>query len=279
MQPRSIDGLIFDLDGTIYLGEHLLPGALEALPQLRAAGKRLLFVSNNPLSPPGLYAEKLTRLGLPTRPDEVITSGYVLGHYLAQHTPAQRLYVIGEESLKAELRAHGLQLVDAPPDADPRQVIDPHGIDALVVAFDRTLGYRKLNIAYQALLHGAHFYATNADKACPVPGGTIPDAGATIAYLEHISGRRLELLAGKPSPLMLETALERMGLLAAHCMMVGDRLETDMRMGQQAGMATALMLTGATTRAQAQVAENAPDFILDSLAELPAILGVVSVRG
>jgi arabinose operon protein AraL len=277
MRPRNIDGLIFDLDGTIYLGEHLLPGALEAIPALRAAGKHLLFVSNNPLSPPRLYAEKLTGLGLPTRPDEVITSGCVLGSTLARQSPVLRLYVIGEQSLKSELQAYGLVLVDAPPDADPRQVIDPRGIDALVVSFDRTLDYRKLNIAYQALLNGAHFFATNSDTACPMPGGTIPDAGATIAYLEHISGRKLELLAGKPSPLMLETALERMGLPAGRCMMVGDRLETDMRMGQQAGMATALMLTGATTRAQAQAAENPPDYLLESLAELPKIAGLVRV--
>lgn len=279
MQQRSIDGLIFDLDGTIYLGEQLLPGVLEALPQLRAAGKRLLFVSNNPLSPPRLYAEKLTRLGLPTQADEVITSGCVLANYLARHYPALRLYVIGEQSLKSELETAGLVLLDAPPDADPRQVIDPHGIEALVVSFDRTLDYRKLNIAYQALLNGAHFFATNSDKACPVPGGSIPDSGATIAYLEHISGRNLELLAGKPSPLMLETALEKMGLPAVRCMMVGDRLETDMRMGQQAGMATALMLTGATSRAQAQNHPQPPDFILDSLAELPAIAGVIRVVG
>ena len=279
MQPSGIDGLIFDLDGTIYLGEHLLPGALEAIPALRAAGKRLLFVSNNPLAPARLYAEKLTRLGMPTQPDEVITSGCVLGSYLAKHYPALRLYVIGEQSLKSELEAYGLMLVDASPDTDPRQVIDPRGIDTVVVSFDRTLDYRKLNIAYQALLNGAYFFATNADKACPVPGGTIPDAGATIAYLEHISGRKLELLAGKPSPLILETALERMGLPAECCMMVGDRLETDMRMGQQAGMATALMLTGATTRAQAQVAENPPDYLLESLAELPKIAGVVRVVG
>ena len=278
MLSRIIDGLIFDLDGTIYLGEQLLPGALEAIPALREAGKRLLFVSNNPLRGRAAYAEKLTSLGLPTTPDEVITSGYVLGYYLAKHAPAQRLYVISEESLKAELRSHGLQLVDEPLEADPRQVIDPRGIEAVVVAFDRTLDYRKLNLAYQALLNGAHFYATNADKACPVPGGTIPDAGATIAYLEHISGRGLELLAGKPSPHILEAALERLELPAGRCMMVGDRLETDMRMGQQAGMATALMLTGATNRAQAQAAQNPPDYLLESLAELPGIVGEVGVR-
>lgn len=274
MQQRDIDGLIFDLDGTIYLGERLLPGVGTAIPALRAAGKKLLFVSNNPTAPRPAYAEKLTRLGLPTPPDEVITSAYVLGRHLALHAPEQRLYVIGEASLKDELRAHGLWVVEDNPDADPRQVIDPAGIDAVVVAFDRSLDYRKLNTAYQALLAGAHFYATNADNACPVPGGTIPDAGGIIAYLEHITGRRLELLAGKPSRLILEAALERLGLPPERCMMVGDRLETDIRMGQQAGMATALALTGATTCTQAEAAGNPPDFLLESLAELVGIVGV-----
>jgi NagD protein len=210
---------------------------------------------------------------LPTAPEEVITSAGVLGRHLARHAPHQRLYVIGEESLKDELRAQGLQVAEEKLDADPRQAIDPAGIDAVVAAFDRTLDYRKLNTAYQALLAGAHFYAANADKACPVPGGTIPDAGATLAYLEHLTGRAPELLAGKPSPLILEDALERLGLPAARCLMVGDRLETDMRMGQEAGIATALVLTGATSRAEALAAENPPDYVLESLAELPGIVG------
>ena len=274
MQRREIEGLIFDLDGTVYLGERLLPGVGEAISALREAGKRLLFVSNNPLAPRTTYAARLTRLGLPTSPDEVITSATVLGHYLALHAPEQRLYVVGEESLKDELRAYGLQVVGELTEQDPHQALNPDGIDAVVVAFDRTLDYRKLNTAYQALLHGASFYATNADNACPVPGGTIPDAGAILAYLEHITGRKLELLAGKPSRLILESALERLELPAEHCMIVGDRLETDMRMGQQAGMATALMLTGATTAREAESDNNPPDFILESMAELPGILGI-----
>ena len=272
MQIRNIAGLICDLDGTIYLGERLLPGVSEAIRALREAGKRLVYVSNNPTAPGAAYAEKLTRLGLPTAPEEVITSAGVLGRHLARHAPHQRLYVIGEESLKDELRAQGLQVAEEKLDADPRQAIDPAGIDAVVAAFDRTLDYRKLNTAYQALLAGAHFYAANADKACPVPGGTIPDAGATLAYLEHLTGRAPELLAGKPSPLILEDALERLGLPAARCLMVGDRLETDIRMGQEAGMATALVLTGATNRLQVESQPNPPDYVLEGLAELPGML-------
>lgn len=270
---HPINGFIFDLDGTVYLGETAIPGAVETINHLRHLGKQVLFVSNKPLQPRAAYAEKLTRLGIPTPAEDVITSGYVLGYHLARHHPQQRLYVIGEQSLINELRGHGLHIVDERNDQDEKEVIDPQGIDAVVVAFDRTLDYRKMNTAYQALLNGASFYATNADKMCPMPGGGIPDAGATIAALEHITGRKLELLAGKPSALIMEVALQKLELPPQRCMMVGDRLETDMRMGQQAGMVTGAVMTGASTRKEAEQMTPPPDYILESIAEIPQALG------
>ncbi len=268
----AIDGILFDLDGTVYLGENALPTAPEAIARLRAAGKRVLFVSNKPLYPREDYAAKLSRLGIPATPDDVITSGYVLARYLARTAPDQRLFVIGEPPLLAEMRAQGLDVVDDLP-GDARGVIDVSGIAGVVVAFDRTLDYRKLNIAYQALMRGAHFYATNADKACPMPGGFIPDAGATLAALAHITGREVEVLAGKPSPVIVEAALERLGLPPERCLMVGDRLETDIRMGQQAGMWTAVTLTGASSRADAKRLQPPPDLIVENLGELAAVIG------
>jgi arabinose operon protein AraL len=269
---RPIDGFIFDLDGTVYLGEAALPGAVEGIADLRRRNKRTVFVSNKPLEPRQTYARKLTRLGIPTHPDEVITSALVLGYHLARTSPDLRLYVIGEPNLLEELRGHGLRIVGDLLDQDPKQVIDPAGIDAVVVAFDRTLDYRKLNTAYQALRRGARFLATNADKACPMPGGAIPDAGATIAALEHITGRQVELVAGKPSTLITQVALERLMLPAERCMMVGDRLETDIRMGQQAGMATAVVLTGASTREDVARMAIPPDFVINNLGELPGLI-------
>jgi len=270
--PVPVDGFVFDLDGTVYLGNTALPGSVDGIAELRRRGKKVLFVSNKPLEPRQAYAAKLTRLGIPTGPEDVITSGYVLGHHLAQHEPHARYYVIGEEALRAELRSHGLTIVDEFAAQDPKEVIQPDGIDAVIVAFDRTLDYRKLNTAYQALLCGARFYATNADKACPMPGGSIPDAGGTLAALEHMTGRKLELLAGKPSTLIVQVALERLGLPAARCMMVGDRLETDIFMGQQAGMVTSVVLTGASTRADAERLAPPPTFILDNVGAIPALV-------
>jgi arabinose operon protein AraL len=265
-----VEGFIFDLDGTVYLGEAALPGAVEAIAELRHMGQR---VRNKPLEPRETYATKLTKLGIPAKPDDVITSSFVLGYHLAQTKPHLLYFVIGEANLIAELRGHGLQIVNEKfAEADALEVIEPSGIDAVIVAFDRTLDYRKLNIAYQALMKGANFFATNADKMCPMPGGGIPDAGGTIAALEHMTGRKLELLAGKPSSLITEVALERLGLPAERVMMVGDRLETDILMGQQAGMQTAVTLTGASTREDALKLTNPPTYIIENLSALPSIV-------
>lgn len=269
---QTIDGFIFDLDGTIYLGEKILPGAAQAIERLRTSGKRTLFISNKPLEPRRAYADKLTRLGIPTPPEEVITSGFVLSYYLAKNHPELAYYVVGEENLKEEMRSFGLNVVEELWHQDEREVIHPRGIDAVVVAFDRTLTYRKLNTAYQALLHGKRFFATNPDKACPMPGGSIPDAGATLAALEHLTGRKVELLAGKPSRLMMDVATETLSLPPQRCLMTGDRLETDIRMAKEAGMYAALVLTGASTREQAAKANPSPDFVFENLEEWMSLL-------
>lgn len=263
-----IDGYIFDLDGTVYLGDAALPGAANAIAELRRRGKRVIFVSNKPLAARAEYAAKLTRLGIPTPDTDVITSAYVLARHLAETQPDLNLYVVGESYLVRELRSHGLHVAEEFQNQDPKQVVDPRGIDAVVVAFDRTLDYRKLNTAYQALCRGAHFFATNADKTCPMPNGAIPDAGATIAALEHITGRKLELLAGKPSPLMMQVARQVLGVAPAACLITGDRLETDIRMGQAAGMHTAVTLTGVSTRQAVAEMEHPPDLVVDTLADL-----------
>ncbi|MBA3870415.1 MAG: HAD-IIA family hydrolase [Anaerolineae bacterium] len=270
--PQPVNGFIFDLDGTVYLGDAALPGAVEGISQLRHMGKTVLFVSNKPLEPRENYAHKLTKLGIPATPDDVVTSAYVLGYHLSKTQPELKLYVVGEANLVQELRGFGLTVINEFLDQSPLDVIHPDGVDAVVVAFDRTLDYRKLNTAYQALKNGAHFFATNADKMCPMPGGGIPDAGGTIAALEHMTGRKVELLAGKPSTLIVEVALQKLGLPAANVMMVGDRLETDIFMGQQAGMQTAATMTGASTRADVAKMTTPPTYVIDSLAELPGII-------
>ncbi len=252
-------GFIFDLDGTVYLGERLLPGAKAAVGALRDAGRRLCFLSNKPIASRADYAAKLTRLGVPAEVDEVINSSYVLARYLAAEGPGARCFVIGERPLIAELEHAGLKPVDGPE------------ADYVVVAFDRTFDYRKLDVALQAVKrYGARLIGTNPDRTCPVEDGEIPDAAGMIAAVEAVTGRRVEPIVGKPSPIMLRVALERLGLTASDCAVVGDRLETDIAMGKAAGLATILVLTGITRPGNPAIARWQPDHVLASLEELLA---------
>ena len=250
-------GYIFDLDGTIYRGERALPGATETIAGLRAAGRRIVFLSNKPIDTRETYARKLRRLGIPARTEDVINSSFVLARYLAARSPHARLFVIGEPPLLAELRRAGF-------------LITPNGrrADWVVIAFDRTFDYAKLSGALQAVRRGARLIATNPDRTCPVEGDEIPDCAAMIGAVEGATGKRVEVIVGKPSRITLKACLAQMGLRARDCLMVGDRLETDIRMGRDAGMATALVLTGVTNRQALRRSAIRPDFILTDLRQL-----------
>lgn len=253
-----IRGYLLDLDGTVYRGERLVPGADRAIATLRARGRKVLFLSNKPLDSRRTYADKLTRLGIPASEGDVIHSSYVLARHLAGQAPGARVFALGEPPLLAELAQAGLQLTE-----------DPSEIQCVVVAFDRTLTYAKLNTAFQALRRGARFYATNPDRTCPVDGGEIPDAAGGIAFLEATTGRRVEEVFGKPSPRMVAAALAVLGLPPGECALVGDRLETDIRMARESGLVGILTLTGVTSPEGAREGSPRPDHVIGSLAELP----------
>jgi HAD superfamily hydrolase (TIGR01450 family) len=247
-------GWLFDLDGTVYLGEALIPGAAETIAALRADGRRVAFLSNKPLYTRADYAEKLTRLGIPTATDEVVNSSIVLARHLRTLDPGAPVFVIGEPPLIGELRAHGFSVRDDP---DVRWV---------VIAFDRTFDYAKLNTALQAVRrHDARLIATNPDRTCPVEGGEIPDCAGMIAAVEAVTGKTVEAIVGKPSPIILEVALQALGVGAADCVIVGDRVETDITMGKRLGLATVLVLTGVTRPGDPRIAELRPDLVLPSI--------------
>ena len=256
----KIAGYLLDLDGTVYLGERLIPGADRAIEALRARGRRIVFLSNKPLQSRRDYAAKLVRLGVQAGKDDVINSSYVLARYLSQRAPQATVYAIGEPPLLAELRDAGFTISE-----------DPREIEYVIAAFDRTFDYRKLNIAFQALRRGAHFIATNPDRTCPIDGGEIPDAAGVIAALEATTGRKVEEIVGKPSRHTVAVALERLGLPADACAMVGDRLETDIVMSKTAGLTAILTLTGVTARDAVSEASVAPDYVIASIAELPEL--------
>ena len=273
---RIFPGTVLDLDGTVYLGDALLPGARHTIQALRAAGSRLVFLSNKPLQPRADYAAKLTRLGVPTLPDEVINSSWVLARWLERQAPGAALFVIGEPPLLAELCAAGFRLTEQPGE-----------IEFVVASFDRAFDYRKLQIAFDAIRAGARFIATNADRYCPTPpspppggaplhpplpgggrGGGLPDAAAVIGAIEGCTGKQVEVVVGKPSPVTAHAILARLQLPASECIIVGDRLETDVRMGQEVGMVTAVVLTGVTTPAVLAASDIQPDYVLSRLDEL-----------
>ena len=259
---RLYDGYLFDLDGTIYLGDTLLPGAFELVTRLREAGRETLFLSNNPTRDPQMYADKLGRLGLPTPVDRIVNPVVTMAAWIAREMPGATVFVIGEEPLVRSIRAAGCRISE-----------DPAEVDLVVASYDRGFDYRKLQIAFDALWqHGrARLVATNPDAYCPFPGGRgEPDAAAIIAAVEACTGRRCEINVGKPDPLMLHTALRAIGLPGESCVMVGDRLYTDIAMAVDAGIPSALVLTGESTAEMvAQLPEDRrPTLVLDRIDHL-----------
>ena len=254
---RFYKAYIFDLDGTVYLGNALLPSAGPTLTTLRQQGSRTVFLSNNPTHTRRQYAEKLTRLGLPTPEDDIVNSTVVMVDYLKHHLPGGRLFVIGEKPLIEELEAAGFRLTEK---ADE--------VEAVIASFDRTFVYRKLQIAFDAIRAGARFFATNGDRYCPVPGGGEPDAAAIIAAIEACTNTKLEAMVGKPSIHMLNAVRNLVQAPAEDCLMTGDRLETDIAMGQAAGMDTVLTLTGATTPEILAHSSIQPTYVVQQLSDL-----------
>jgi NagD protein len=257
-------GFIFDLDGTVYLSDRLIPDADRVIRLIRESGRRVVFLSNKPIQTREDYASKLTRLGIPTQPDEVINSTFVMTNYLKKIAPQARLFVVGETPFIEELKRAGFQITD-----------EPKQIEYVVVAFDRTFDYGKLNTAFQAIKLGAHFVATNPDRTCPVEGGEIPDCAGMIAAIEAVTEKKVEIIVGKPSPIMIQAALDVMGLRPEECILIGDRLETDIRMGKESGIATGIVLTGVTDEETLKKVKHTPaqpDFVFQSIADVENLL-------
>ena len=254
---RLYAGYIFDLDGTIFLGDGLLPTVGETLHRLRALGRQVAFLSNNPTHTRAEYTVWLRQLGLSVSEDEIIHSSLVMVNYLRRRMPGARLFVVGETPLIEELTAAGFTMSTK-----------AGQIDAVIASFDRTFTYHKLQVAFDAIRAGAHFFATNGDRYCPVPGGGQPDAASIIAAIEACTAHKVEAIVGKPSPHAIAAILDRLQLPPEACVMTGDRLETDVTMGLNAGMAAALVLTGATDAATAEASPIRPTYVLQRLSDL-----------
>lgn len=262
LPERLHSAYVFDLDGTIYLGDHLLPGAKRLVETLRERGHAVRFLSNNPTKDPEQYVEKLAGLGLPTPIEEIANTVVTMVAWLQEHAADATVYPIAEAPLIRAIERAGIRISD-----------DPAEIDVVVASYDRTFAYEKLQIAFDAIwFHKrARLVATNPDRFCPFPGGRgEPDCAAIIAAIEACTGATCEVNVGKPNPVMLRTALGELDVDLADCVMVGDRLGTDIQMGIDTGMVSALVLTGETQVADlAEIpAERAPTLVLDRVDRL-----------
>lgn len=255
------EAVLVDLDGTVYRGETLVPGAATAVAALRDAGLRTVFFSNNPTKSRAEYAAKLDDLGIPTEPSTVLSAGTVSARFLAAEHPDDAVFLVGEAGLRRQLEAAGVDLVADATDAD-----------VLLASYDRAFGYDDMLAGYRALAAGATFYGSDPDRLVPGEDGMIPGSGAVINAVGGIVDREPELILGKPAAPARRAALEVLDAPPERCVVVGDRLETDVALGARAGTTTVLVRTGVATDADPVDGDVTPDHVVDSLADVPSIL-------
>ncbi|SNR50259.1 HAD-IIA family hydrolase [Halorubrum vacuolatum] len=255
-------GAVLDVDGTVVRGNDPIPGAPEGFDRLTRAGIDPLFVSNNPTKPATAYIDRLGRAGYDVDADRVFTAGTLTTKYLREYHAEDDLLVIGEEGLLDQLTAAGLSLTDTHSDAD-----------ALVVSIDREFGYDDLRTALWALDRGIPFIGTDRDLVIPAPEGDVPGSGAMIRSVAAVADRAPDIVLGKPSEPTVEFVRERLAHPPEACLVVGDRLDTDIALGERAGMTTVLVRSGITDEETLAKSELQPDYVLDHLGEIDRVIG------
>jgi len=259
MLPPHIKALILDMDGVIWRSNSPIGDLPAIFNRVEARGLKYVFATNNGTKTPEQYVDVLGRLGVQVSPNQVITSALGVAHMLAQKFPAgTKAFMIGEDGIRRALEEKGFDLlsVENAPEAQ-----------AVVMGIDRGITFDKMREATLLVRRGVPFYATNPDKTFPTPRGEIPGAGAWISVITTATNVE-PIIAGKPFPFMMELSLEILGTRKEETLVVGDRLETDIAAGQAVGCPTALVLSGVSTRVQAEAWEPIIDIIADDLAGL-----------
>lgn len=260
---RNYEAYVLDLDGVIYRGDVRLPGARELVQWLDATGRKTLYLSNNSIATPEEVAAKLARLEMPRPEERTMTAGWAAVQAVAERFPGGRIYVLALPPIVALAERAGLRPVWGESEDGPAP-------DAILVGLDRTLTYDRLCRGMHALLAGAAFYAVNRDPRLPTEHGFDPGTGSIVTALEYATGQHATMI-GKPAPGIVEEAMRVMGVTPDEVLMIGDGLDLDIPAGQAAGVATALVLTGLTTAAQAKATPSSaqPTYIFP---DLPALL-------
>ena len=262
---QQIKAVIFDLDGVIYRGQTPLPGAGDVTRWLQARDFQTYYFTNNSTKTRESYVELLAGYGVSTDVDHIVTSASLTARYFTDNGLSRaRVLVVGEAGLPAELRAVGVRVV---------RRCGRKPVDYVVVGMDRKFTYAKLHEAQQAILAGATFIATNRDATYPVEGNVIPGGGSIVAAVATAAEKE-PLLIGKPSPEAGKLITHAAGVEPHEALMVGDRLETDIEMGRRAGLLTCLVLTGISTRQEAEALppKNQPHWTVDTIQQVPDIL-------
>lgn len=271
--------VIFDLDGVIYRGRQVVPGAADLVAALREAGLLVRFATNNSMATRAMYVPRLVEMGIPAEVDEIVTSTSATIDHLHAHLPeVRRVMAVGAAGMLDELRAVGFEAVAAADAVDASYDGGPlvDGYDAVIAGLDPTFDFRRLAAATTAIRAGARFIATNADLRYPTPTGFLPGAGSIIAALRAASGSE-PLVIGKPEPGIFTAILERAGVRADEGVAIGDNPDADMVAAHRAGMRSILVLTGVADAAMAASldGERRPDHVADD----PEAVGAILLRG
>jgi HAD superfamily hydrolase (TIGR01450 family) len=260
------DQVLLDLDGCVWLGDEPLEGAPEAVAALREAGKAVAFLTNDVRHAPEEFVRKLWRLGFQAALSEVVTVGSTI-QFLLSDRGGGAAFVVGSQALVDHVDEAGLRIVNNTEFASRADVV--------VVGAHDQLTYAELRTAAQAVIRGAELIGATRDANFPMPDGPWPGTGAVLAAIENAAGRKADLVVGKPEPAMYEAARDRLG--PGRILAVGDLLDVDVAGARRAGLDSALVLTGGTTREQADAAELRPTHVADSLAAL--VLGTSTAAG
>ena len=255
--PR-VRAVAIDLDGTLYRGDELLPGARDAVVSIQRSGRDLVVLSNNSSRARDDYVKRLEGFGITVRPEQIVISTDELIAFLHEGR-ALSVHVLGTESLRGLIAGAGIRL----------NSVDP---EYVVVGYDTSLTYEALVGACKLINAGVEYIGTHADVFCPSPDGPIPDAGAIMQLLEITTGRRPLRIFGKPSPGMLRPWLARTGTPPSELLVIGDRLHTDIRLARNVGAIACLVLTGDSTRRDLQSSDHYPELVLDGLGALSELL-------
>lgn len=252
---------LFDMDGTLYLGDQLYSFTKELLWTIREKGKRYLFMTNNSSKSVLDYVKKLEKLGIEATEEDFITSSQATAYYLKLHHLGARLYVCGTNSLKEELRKNGFAITEN---------IDE--VDVIVMGFDTELTFKKLeDVSKMLLTRELPYIATNPDYVCPTEFGSVPDCGSVCDMIYNATKKR-PLVIGKPEPLMPQLAMQQHGYKKEETAVIGDRIYTDIKSGLNAGVTGILVMSGETTQEILDASVDKPDMVLQDAGEMIAML-------